>query len=68
MERYLRETKMLDYSNENIQRLIESRGWKELDSYEKLKSIYAFVRDEILFGYNVDDSISAFYKPLNILV
>lgn len=59
MERYLRETPMLDYSNKNIQALVEKRSWKELDEYECIKSIYNYVRDEILFGYNVDDSISA---------
>ncbi len=59
MERYLQETKMLDYSSPSIQKLIESRGWKRLNEFERLKAIYNFVRDEILFGYNVDDSIPA---------
>ena len=59
MDQYLQETKMLDYSNENIQQLIENKNWKNLNEFECLKAIYNFVRDEILFGYNVDDSISA---------
>ena len=59
MEQYLQETRMLDYSNKSIQILIEMRGWKNLNEYERLKSIYNYVRDEILFGYNVDDSIPA---------
>ncbi|MCM1499909.1 MAG: transglutaminase-like domain-containing protein [Clostridium sp.] len=59
MEQYLRETRMLDYSNVNIQQLIEHRNWKSLSEFECLKAIYNFVRDEILFGYNVDDSIPA---------
>ncbi|WP_044933761.1 transglutaminase-like domain-containing protein [Pseudobutyrivibrio sp. LB2011] len=59
MERYLKETRMINYSDESIQNLIQNRGWKELDTYECLKSIYDFVRDEILFGYNVDDNIPA---------
>ncbi len=59
MEQYLKETKMLDYSNKNIQQLIEKRNWKEMYSFECLKSIYNFVRDEILFGYNIDDSVRA---------
>ena len=50
---------MLDYSNLSIQELIESRGWKEIEDFERIKSIYNFVRDEILFGYNIDDDISA---------
>ena len=59
MEQYLRETRMLDYSNPRIQALIEKRGWNHLDEFERLKSIYDFVRDEILFGYNVNDRIPA---------
>ncbi len=59
MEKYLKETKMLDFSNEKIQRLINERKWRKMNTFECLKSIYNFVRDEILFGYNVDDHISA---------
>lgn len=59
MDRYLRETEMLNYSDRNIQRLILERKWMALEEFERLKAIYNFVRDEILFGYNVDDSISA---------
>lgn len=59
MEKYLKETKMLDYSSKNIQRLIQERNWNDIEVFERLKSIYNFVRDEILFGYNIDDNISA---------
>ena len=59
MDRYLKETRMLNYSDERIQRLIKDRKWKNADKFECLKAIYNFVRDEILFGYNVDDSILA---------
>ena len=59
MDRYLKETKMLNYSDERIQRLIKDRKWKNADEFKCLKAIYNFVRDEILFGYNVDDSILA---------
>lgn len=59
MERYLKETKMLNYSNSRIQQLIKKRKWNELDDFQRIKAIYNFVRDEILFGYNVDDSITA---------
>ena len=54
MDKYLKETKMLDYSNANIQQLIRERRWKNINEFERLKSIYDFVRDEILFGYNID--------------
>ena len=59
MEKYLRETKMLDYSSENIQQLIRKRNWNDIEEFERLKSIYTFVRDEILFGYNIDDTVCA---------
>lgn len=102
MERYLRETPMMDFSAPSIRALISERGWDALDrgyacaaqgteqedsscepedpvaagagcssgsgqaacdsedgSFEKIRSIYDFVRDEILFGYNTDDSIPA---------
>ena len=50
---------MLNYSNSSIQELVKSRGWKEIEDFELIKSIYNFVRDEILFGYNIDDDIPA---------
>lgn len=56
---YLKETKILDYSSEQIQLLVESRGWKSLPEVKRVKAIYDFVKDEILFGYNVDDNIRA---------
>lgn len=59
MEKYLRETSMLNFSNPNIQKLINDRNWKNLDEFNRIKEIYNFVRDEILFGYNEDDDISA---------
>jgi hypothetical protein len=42
-----------------IQNLIRERGWKNLTEFERIRSIYNFIRDEIRFGYNVDDSIPA---------
>ncbi|MBP2623044.1 transglutaminase-like domain-containing protein [Streptococcus oricebi] len=59
MQQYLLETPMLDFSATSIQKLINDRQWKMLDEYNRIQQIYNFVRDEILFGYNVDDSISA---------
>ncbi len=56
-DRYLKETKMLDFSADSIQSLIDLRGWRTLGEVEKVKAIYDFIKDEILFGYNVDDNI-----------
>ncbi|MEE0461949.1 transglutaminase-like domain-containing protein [Blautia hydrogenotrophica] len=50
---------MLDFSTPNIQKLISNRHWKGVEVYNRIKQIYNFVRDEILFAYNVDDSIPA---------
>lgn len=59
MNQYLKETKMLDFSNLSIQKLVEVKRWKEQDEFDRLKSIYNFVRDEVVFGYNIDDRILA---------
>lgn len=58
MEQYLRETQMLNFSAVNIQKLISDRGWRHNNAYTRIKQIYNFVRDEIQFGYNVDDDIN----------
>ena len=59
MEKYIEETKMLDFSHKSIQKIIISRDWLNLNEFERIKAIYNFVRDEIKFGYNVSDKISA---------
>ena len=57
--RYLRETPLLDFSNQTIQTLIQERNWNELPETERAQAIYLFMRDEIAFGYNIDDAIPA---------
>lgn len=59
MDKYLRKTGMLDYDDTGIQSLIKARGWDKLSDFDKIGAIYNFVRDEIAFGYNTDDSIPA---------
>lgn len=59
IDNYLKETEMLDYSNPAIQELIQKKKWKELDEFERIKGIYNFVRDDILFGYNEADAFCA---------
>lgn len=59
MEKYLYETKILDYSNASIQKLLNQMGWRNLDIVSKVKAKYNFVRDEVKFGYNVSDDIPA---------
>jgi hypothetical protein len=59
MNDYLAETDILNFKHPSIQKLIRERNWEKLDSIEKRKAIYSFVRDEIKFGYNRKDSIKA---------
>jgi len=57
--RYLKKTVMLDFDDPSIRKLIDKKGWQELSEFKRIQSIYYFVRDEISFGYNVDDDIPA---------
>jgi hypothetical protein len=56
---FLKETSILNYTETAIQQLIEERNWLSLNEIERVKSIYNFVRDEIKFGYNISDDITA---------
>ena len=57
--KFTRKTRMLDYDAGSIKNLIENRKWKELDEYKRIGAIYDFVRNEILFGYNRSDTLTA---------
>lgn len=57
--RYLQQTKLLDFSAITILRLVEARGWRRMPVAQRIAAIHAFVKDEILFGYNEDDAIPA---------
>lgn len=59
MEEYLKETKMLNFNSAKISDLVREKGWLELDEFHKIKNIYEFVQNDILFGYNSADILSA---------
>ncbi|MBO0428629.1 transglutaminase family protein [Vagococcus fluvialis] len=59
MRAYLEETKLLNFSDEKIQELINEKNWLALNDYNKISEIYKFVRDDILFGYNKKDELQA---------
>lgn len=59
MNNYLNETAILDFYHNLIRQLIQEREWNQLDTIPRIKAIYNFVRDEIKFGYNISDDISA---------
>jgi len=56
---YLIATPMLDFAHESIKALIEQKAWHLLSRYDAIGAIYNYVRDDILFGYNADDRLSA---------
>lgn len=56
---YLAETRMLTFSDPQIVSLVASKKWLELDEFHKIKAIYEYVQNDILFGYNVSDTLDA---------
>lgn len=56
---YLSPTPLLDFNSDSIQHLIADRGWVELSKADRIGAAYDFVRNEVLFGYNSDDTLSA---------
>lgn len=52
-------TALLDFDSPALASLIDERGWRDQGLRERVASIYDFVRNEIAFGYNVDDAIPA---------
>lgn len=56
---YLKATPLLDYHNHAIQQLIGQHQWQELNTGDRVKAVYNFVRDDIAFGYNRTDDIPA---------
>lgn len=59
MDRYLRPTRLLDHQHPALRALCEQRGWARLAPAERVGAVYAFVRDEIAFGYNTSDDLPA---------
>ena len=49
----------MNFEHSAIKALIAERKRQELDDYNKIGTAYQFVKDEILFGYNESDDISA---------
>jgi len=59
MDRYLLATRLLDYRDPALVELVTDRGWAQLPAFEQIERIYEFVRNEIAFGYNRADDITA---------
>lgn len=58
-DQYLKETRMLNYRADHIGKLVKARRWEALGEYEKIGAVYDFVRNEIRFGYNRSDLLTA---------
>jgi hypothetical protein len=59
MDKYLKETRILNYSDPTILQVVNTRKWYAFDAVAKVKAAYDYVRDEIKFGYNLSDDITA---------
>ncbi len=59
MDNHLKRTEILDFDASTIERLVTERAWRELPEGERIGAVYDFVRDEIGFGYNTSDALSA---------
>ena len=57
--KHLEATEILNYQHATIQALIEHKKWRKLTKEQAIKAAYYFIRDEIKFGYNRDDTIPA---------
>lgn len=55
----LKETPLLNFRAPAIRKLVDQRKWKDLPLFDRAGTVYDFVRNEILFGYNKADNISA---------
>lgn len=53
------ETTILDYRQPTLAALIAQRDWRALPEFARIGAVYAFVRDEIPFGYNASDDLPA---------
>ncbi len=58
-EKYLLSSPLLDYNSEEIKALVAMKGWKDADEEARIRRIFGFVRDNIKFGFNLNDYMPA---------
>jgi len=59
MNNYLKETPLLNYHDSSVQALIKTKKWLQMQPVDRVQAIYNYVRDDIKFGYNSSDTITA---------
>lgn len=59
MDDYLRATNLLNFHHPDLVAIIEERGWRHLSDFDTIGAVYTFVQNEVAFGYNRADDISA---------
>ena len=59
LDRLTAPSRLLDFGHPDIARLVAERGWSRLPLFERIGAVYAFVRDDIRFGYNASDDLPA---------
>lgn len=52
MHTLLTATRLLDLHHPEIEALVARRSWQTLRPYDRIGTVYDFVRNEIAFGYN----------------
>jgi transglutaminase-like putative cysteine protease len=55
----LKPTALLDFEHPAIQALVTERGWRSLPESERIGAVYDYVRNDVAFGYNEGDELSA---------
>ncbi len=58
MEKYLKNTDMLNFYEQKIVNLINCQKWNELNEFDKIAKIYDYVQNNILLGYNKYDNLT----------
>lgn len=59
MKQYLNDTTMLNYCEQEIAELVKAKKWQDFDEYNKIATIYDYVQNNILLGYNKCDNLTA---------
>lgn len=59
MKQYLNDTTMLNYCEQEIAELVKAKKWNDFDEYNKIGTIYDYVQNNILLGYNKCDNLTA---------